>query len=100
MTMRPSTERTQSPMLIGAALLGAGIALGAWLSGMASNPVMAAPSQDRTEGLPAITVQRDEIVLLTSNGIYFAVDSNMNVTPLRVADVELRDLPGKSMLRR
>jgi hypothetical protein len=45
-------------------------------------------------------MERTQMVLLRDNsGLYFFVDAAGNVAPLRVPDVELRDLPGKSLLR-
>lgn len=94
-------KSTGTSMVVGGALVALGIVVGAWMSGLAGHPsAIAAPAQDRSPSLPAMTVERNQLVLLRDNtGLYFFVDSAGNVSPLRVSDVELRDLPGKSLLR-
>jgi hypothetical protein len=88
-------------MMVGGALVALGIVVGTWIAGpSAGTPALAAPAQDRSQALAAITMERTQMVLLRDNsGLYFFVDAAGNVAPLRVPDVELRDLPGKSLLR-
>ena len=94
-------SRSRSPLLLGGGLVAVGVVIGAWFSGNAgAPPAYGAVAQDRSDCLPAIALERNELVLLRDqSGIYFIVDGGGNVSPLRVADVELRDLPGKSLLR-
>jgi len=89
-------------MVVCGALVGLGVGIGAWVIGSFTGaPALAAEARDRVDALSAITVSRTDLVLLRDqSGLYFVVDpTTMVVSPLRVSDVDLRDTPGKSLLR-
>lgn len=88
-------------MLIGGALVGAGVIIGTWIaSTIGGSAAFAAAGPDSSNSLPAITLGRQDLVLLRDQGgVYFLLDAAGNIGPVRVSDTDMKNVPGKSILR-
>jgi len=97
----PIRGRDRSTMLAGGVLVALGVMIGTWMAGPGSTqPAFGAEGPSSSNCLPAITLGRQDMVLLRDQaGIYFLVDAAGTVNPLRVADTDLKNMPGRSLLR-
>ncbi len=94
-------SRDRSPMMAGGVLVALGVVIGTWIAGMWAGPAaLAAGGPVSSNCLPAIAIgQTDRVLLRDQGGLYFLMDVNGSIIPLRVDDSDLKNLAGRSLLR-
>jgi hypothetical protein len=87
-------------MLLGAAVMGAGIVLGATLFGEGQTSALAnAGGPNASLALPAITLAPNEVALVSDRqGRYMMIDTRGAVAPIMIQDSSLRTGPGQSIV--
>ena len=97
----PRVSRDRSSMLLGGALVGAGVVIGTWIASVIGGPpAFAAGGPESSSTLPAITLGRQDMVpLRDQGGVYFLLDASGTTMPVRMSDNDMKNIPGKTILR-